>query len=70
MDLFRKKHIPQTRVLTISDDERERKRERVRLGDITGLGCMDWVISLANEWEDYSNYLGDGAEVSSPSFAL
>ena len=49
---------------------RERKRERVRLGDITGLGCMDWVISLANEWEDYSNYLGDGAEVSSPSFAL
>ena len=32
----------------------------MRLGDITGLGCMDWVISLANEWEDYSNYLGKG----------
>ena len=25
---------------------------------------MDQVISLANEWEDYSDYLGDGAEVS------
>ena len=29
-----------------------------------GLGSMDWVISLANEWEDYSNYLADGTEVS------
>ena len=25
---------------------------------------MGWVISLANEWEDYSNYLGEGAEIS------
>ena len=23
-----------------------------------------WVISQANEWEDCSNYLGDGAEIS------
>ena len=25
---------------------------------------IGWVISYANEWEDYSNYLGDGAETS------
>ena len=25
---------------------------------------ISWVISYANEWEDYSNYLGDGAETS------
>ena len=25
---------------------------------------MGWVISQANEWEDYSNYFGDGAEIS------
>ena len=36
----------------------------MRLRDIMGLGSMDWVISLANEWEDYSNYFGEGAGTS------
>ena len=25
---------------------------------------MGWVISLANKWEDYSNYLGEEAGIS------
>ena len=25
---------------------------------------MRWVISYANEWEDYSNYFGEGGEIS------
>ena len=25
---------------------------------------MDWVISEANEWEDYSSYFGEGAGIS------
>ena len=25
---------------------------------------MGWVISQGNEWEDYSNYLEKGAEIS------
>ena len=25
---------------------------------------MGWIISQANEWEDYSNYFGEGVEVS------
>ena len=25
---------------------------------------MDWVVSRANEWEGYSNYLEEGAEIS------
>ena len=25
---------------------------------------MNWVISQANEWEDYSNYFEGGAEIS------
>ena len=28
------------------------------------LTFMGWVISQANEWEDYSNYFGGGAEIS------
>ena len=31
------------------------------------LACLvfiGWVISYANEWEDYSNYFGEGAETS------
>ena len=35
----------------------------MRLGDITGLGCMDWVISLANEWEHYSNYFREKVRI-------
>ena len=25
---------------------------------------MGWVISKANKWEDYSNYFGEGVEIS------
>ena len=25
---------------------------------------MGWAISQANEWEDYSNYFGEGVEIS------
>ena len=25
---------------------------------------MGWVISYANEWEDYSNYFGEGEGIS------
>ena len=25
---------------------------------------MGWVISYANDWEDYSNYFGEGVEIS------
>ena len=25
---------------------------------------MAWVISYTNKWEEYSNYLGEGAEIS------
>ena len=25
---------------------------------------MGWVISYANEWEEYSNYFGEGANIS------
>ena len=25
---------------------------------------MGWVISLANEWKDYSNYFGEGVGIS------
>ena len=25
---------------------------------------MGWIISWANEWEDYSNYIGEGADSS------
>jgi len=36
--------------------ERPRNRE--------WLAFMGWVISQANEWEDDSNYLGEGVETS------
>ena len=28
------------------------------------LVCMGWVISQANKWEDYSNYLGERVGIS------
>ena len=31
---------------------------------MTWLVFIGWVISYANEWEDYSNYFGEGAEIS------
>ena len=33
----------------------------VKCGMVSFIG---WVISYANEWEDYSNYFGGGAEIS------
>ena len=44
------------RVWAISEGERPRNRE--------WLAFMGWVISQANEWEDDSNYLGEGVETS------
>ena len=28
------------------------------------LAFTGWVISYANKWEDYSNYFGEGVEIS------
>ena len=35
-----------------------------RSQNMVWLVFMGWVISKANEWEDYSNYFGEGAEIS------
>ena len=32
--------------------------------NLAWLVFIGWVIIYANEWEDYSNYLGERAEVS------
>ena len=32
--------------------------------NVVQLAVTDWVISYVNEWEDYSNYFGDGVEIS------
>ena len=32
--------------------------------NVVWLAFMGWVISQANEWEDYFNYLGEGAGIS------
>ena len=39
-------------------------RGRVWPQNVVWLAFMGWVISQANEWEGYSNYLGQGAEIS------
>ena len=44
------------RVWAISEGERPR--------NMAWLAFMGWVISQANEWEDYSNYFGEGADIS------
>ena len=51
---FREKHTAQT-VWTITEGE---------FSCEMWLVCIGWVISYANEWEDYSNYLGEGAEIT------
>ena len=38
--------------------------EDQRLWNTAWLVFMGWVISQANEWEDDSNYLGEGVETS------
>ena len=32
--------------------------------NVAQLAVIDWVISYVNEWEDYSNYFGEGVEIS------
>ena len=39
-------------------------RGQVRLWNVVWLVFMDWVISCANEWEDYSSNFGEGVEIS------
>ena len=51
MDLFREKHIPKTEC--IGHPRRWEQPQNV------WLAFMDWVISQANEWEDYCNYFGE-----------
>ena len=36
----------------------------VQQWNVAWLVFINWVISYANEWEDYSNYFWEGAEVS------
>ena len=55
MDLFREKHTPQSV---------GHPRGQVRLQNVAWLAFIGWVISYANEWEDYSNYFGEGVEIS------
>ena len=57
MDLFRfrEKHILQSV---------NRHRGQVWLGNVAWLVFIGWVISYANEWEDYSNYFWEEVEIS------
>ena len=60
MDLFifREKHIPQTECGPLQRVNAQRNLWLVFIG------WVGWVMSYANEWEDYSNYFGEGAEIS------
>ena len=40
------------------------RRGRVEPQNVAQLVFIGWVISYANEWEDYSNYFGEGVEIS------
>ena len=53
--LFRKKHTSQS-----MDHLRRRKWYENMVWSV----LMGWIISSANEWEDYSTYLGEWAEIS------
>ena len=55
VDVFRKKHTSQS-----MDHLRRRKRYENMVWSV----LMGWIISSANEWEDYSNYLGEWTEIS------
>ena len=37
---------------------------RQSVGHVGWIVFIAWVISYANEWEDYSIYLGEGVEIS------
>lgn len=39
-------------------------RRWVQLGNVILLAFTGWVISRANNWEDYSNHFGEGVEIS------
>ena len=56
MDLFRysEKHSPQT----------ECGPSQITSAAQNLSWLVGWVISYANEWKDYSNYFGEGAEIS------
>ena len=36
----------------------------MQLQGVVQLVCVGWVIAHANEWEGYSNYWGEGAEIT------
>ena len=54
----REKHTPQTRVWD------QHRGQPWRPQYLVWLAFMGWVISQANEWEYYSNYFGEGVEIS------
>ena len=47
-----------------TDKSAGRRRGRVQPRNVAWLAFIGWVISYANEWEGYSNYCGEGAEIS------
>ena len=59
MGLFRfnKKHTPQAECGPF-----QRVSVAVKWGMVSFY--ISWVISYVIEWEDYSNYFGEGAEIS------
>ena len=59
MDLFRfrEKHTPQTEC-----EPSQRSSAAMKCGMVSFY--ISWVISYVIEWEDYSNYFGEGAEIS------
>ena len=40
------------------------RRGGMRQQNLVWLVFIGWVISYANEWEDYSNYFGEGVQIS------
>ena len=46
------------------DKVRAIAEDKVQLQKVAWLVLIGWVISYANEWEDYSNYFGEGMEIS------
>ena len=43
---------------------REEHTPQTECGPCGWIVFIAWVISYANEWEDYSIYLGEGVEIS------
>ena len=55
---FREKHTPQTECGPSQRASAQQSR------NVSWLVLIGWVISYANEWEDYSTYFREGAEIS------